>query len=599
MGMLAKISSEWAYLSGALRTLKRIKNIPKTPNITFPDVVEDLADQYGDRVALISDTETYSYRQYTQRANQYARWVQANGVKKGETVALMMNNCAEYLVIWLGVTRAGGVCALLNTNLGGAGLGHCINLVEPKHIIVGADLVDTLETAGPLLEGEPKIWVYGSNQLDYEELGPAVEALSDAPLSADENPGLVIDDQALYIYTSGTTGLPKAANINHYRLRSIMNGFSAAMNAKITDRIYVCLPLYHSSGGVLAVGATLTVGGSVAIRNGFSAREFWDDIVRFDATLFQYIGELCRYLLNSPTNPNETAHKIRLCCGNGLRPDIWMDFKTRFRLPHILEFYGATEGNVVLFNFDSKPGSVGRIPNWLKKKFVTEVVKFDVENERPVRGEDGFCILCEPDEVGEVIGQILDDPERPSQRFEGYADDEATAKKILHDVFEKGDLWFRTGDLMRRDADGYFYFIDRIGDTFRWKGENVATSEVAEAITVFPGIKDANVYGVEVSGRDGRAGMAALVVEEDIDLVALHRHLAGQLPDYAQPVFLRLQKELEITGTFKQKKVDLVKEGFDPEAIADEIYFDDPESGAFQRVDRTLYDHIQDGGVRI
>ena len=599
MGFLAKISSEWAYLSGAMRTLKRIRNIPKTPNTTFPDMVNDLADQYGDRIALISDTETYTYRQYTRRANQYARWVQANGIRKGETVALMMNNCAEFLVIWLGVTRAGAVCALLNTNLGGQGLGHCINIVNPKHIIVGADLVDTLESAGPFLDGGPKIYVYGSNQFDYDEVGSAIDALSDAPLTADENPGLLIDDQALYIYTSGTTGLPKAANINHYRLRSIMNGFSAAMNAKMSDRIYICLPLYHSSGGVLAVGSTLTVGGSVAIRDGFSAREFWDDIVKFEATLFQYIGELCRYLLNSPTSPNETAHNIRLCCGNGLRPDIWMDFKTRFRLPHILEFYGATEGNVVLFNFDNKPGSVGRIPNWLKKSFVTEVVRFDVENERPVRDENGFCSLCEPDEIGEVIGQILDDPERPSQRFEGYADKEATEKKILHDVFEKGDLWFRTGDLMRRDADGYFFFVDRIGDTFRWKGENVATSEVAEAITVFPGIKDANVYGVTVAGRDGRAGMAALVVDEEIDLVALHKHLGGQLPDYAQPIFLRLQKELEVTGTFKQKKIDLVRDGFDPEAVEDEIYFNDPESGAFHRVDKTLYDHIQDGGVQI
>jgi fatty-acyl-CoA synthase len=403
----------------------------------------------------------------------------------------------------------------------------------------------------------------------------------------------------LFIYTSGTTGLPKAANINHYRVQSIMFGFNAAMRMKKDDRIYVCLPLYHTSGGVLAAGAALTAGACVVIRERFSASTFWDDIVRHDCTIFQYIGELCRYLLNSPTHPLETSHRIRLACGNGLRPDIWADFQRRFRIPKILEWYAATEGNAVFFNFDSKIGAVGRIPKWMERRFVTEVIRLDLDSEQPVRGDDGSCIKCKPGEVGEVISQILNDPKKPSQRFDGYADQSATEKKILRDVFEKGDRWFRTGDLMRKDALGYYYFIDRIGDTFRWKGENVATSEVSEAITVFPGIKEANVYGVRVPGAEGRAGMAALVVEDDLDLEGFYRHVVQQLPAYSRPIFLRIRAEIETTSTFKQRKVDLVKEGFDPAASADPIYFLSPDRQAYVRLDPALYAEILNGKLRL
>jgi fatty-acyl-CoA synthase len=335
------------------------------------------------------------------------------------------------------------------------------------------------------------------------------------------------------------------------------------------------------------------------IRERFSASTFWDDIVRHDCTIFQYIGELCRYLLNSPTHPLETSHRIRLACGNGLRPDIWADFQRRFRIPKILEWYAATEGNAVFFNFDSKIGAVGRIPKWMERRFVTEVIRLDLDSEQPVRSDDGSCIKCKPGEVGEVISQILNDPKKPSQRFDGYADQSATEKKILRDVFEKGDRWFRTGDLMRKDALGYYYFVDRIGDTFRWKGENVATSEVSEAITVFPGIKEANVYGVRVPGAEGRAGMAALVVEDDLDLEGFYRHVVQQLPAYSRPIFLRIRPEIETTSTFKQRKVDLVKEGFDPAASADPIYFLSPDRQAYVRLDPALYAEILNGKLRL
>lgn len=599
MSAIDRLRSEWAYLTGAVRMLRRVTPVAKNKTRIWPDVAEELAERFGGRMALISDRESLTYSAYNARGNRYARWAAAHGVGKGDAVALIMPNRPEYLCIWLGVIRAGGVCALVNTNLTGPSLAHCINIVEPKHIVVDASLTERFETCRDFLDCDARIWAHGACGHGLERVDLAVEAVSDAPIPRAERPALTIDDRALFIYTSGTTGLPKAANINHYRIQSIMNGFAAATASRESDRIYVCLPLYHTSGGVLAVGIALTVGGSAVIRERFSAREFWDDVVRYECTMFQYIGELCRYLLNSPTSPNETRHKIRLANGNGLRPDIWRDFQRRFRIPHILEWYAATEGNVALFNLDGKPGAIGRIPKWLEGRFLVKVLKFDLEREEPVRGPDGLCVECAPGEVGEVVGQIVDDPAKPSQRFEGYADDEATRRKVLGDVAAKGDLWFRTGDLMRKDAQGYFYFIDRIGDTFRWKGENVSTSEVSEAITVFPGVREANVYGVAVPGREGRVGMAALVVEDDIDLSALKRHIDAQLPDYARPAFLRLTREMDVTGTFKQRKLDLVRDGFDPAATDDALYVADSAGGTFERIDAGRFQAIARGEVRL
>jgi fatty-acyl-CoA synthase len=393
--------------------------------------------------------------------------------------------------------------------------------------------------------------------------------------------------------------MPKAANINHYRVMLAALGFAGIMNTTGADRMYDCLPMYHTAGGLAATGSVLVNGGAVVIRERFSAREFWDDVVRNDCTLFQYIGELCRYLLHTPPNANETRHKLRLVCGNGLRPDIWDEFKQRFHIPHILEFYAATEGNVSMFNFEDMPGAIGRIPWFLAHRFPTALVRFDVEAERPVRNAQGFCVECDVNEAGEAIGKILHDPSKPAARFEGYASKAEDERKILRNVFEQGDAWFRTGDLMRKDENGFFYFVDRIGDTFRWKGENVSTSEVAETINLFPCIVETNVYGVSVPGKDGRAGMAAVVAEDNLDLTGLRAHLVQRLPDYARPVFLRIRGAIEVTATFKQKKMDLVKQGFDPSATTDAIYFNDHERGAFVRLDPHLYERICAGEVRL
>ncbi len=599
MGLIQRLASDYAYLTGSLRALSKIGEVANNPDRTFPQVARMLAEKYGDRVALISERERVSYRQYNARGEQYARWAQANGIAKGDVVALMMPNCPEYMSVWLGIARAGGITALLNTNLTGAALAHCVNIVNPKHVILDASLIDGFRTSEPHLTVAPVLWCHGGAPSGFRRLDTEVDALRSDPVPDAELPKLNIDDRCLFVYTSGTTGLPKAANINHYRVQGIMFGFNATMRMRPDDRIYVCLPMYHTSGGVLGPGAALTAGASVVLRERFSSSTFWDDIVRHECTAFLYIGELCRYLLNSPTHPQETKHKLRLACGNGLRPDIWADFQRRFRIPKILEWYAATEGNCVFFNFDGKIGAVGRIPSFMKRRFFIEVVRFDIETDEPVRGSDGFCIKCVPGEVGEAISKIVNDSKRPSQRFEGYADATATDRKILRDVFEKGDRWFRSGDLMRKDALGYHYFIDRIGDTFRWKGENVATSEVSEAITVFPGIKEANVYGVRVPGAEGRVGMAALVTEDELDLDGLSRHVARQLPAYARPIFLRIQRQIDVTSTFKQRKLDLVKESFDIAASADPIYFLHPELQTYVRLDPALHNEISEGKVRL
>jgi fatty-acyl-CoA synthase len=598
MGWMARRAADLACLRGALRTLKTTTPIARHPSRVFPAIIDELADRYGDAPALMSDRESFTYRELAARANRYARWSLAQGIQKGDTVCLLMPNRPEYMAIWLGITRIGGVVALLNGNLSGTALAHCINVVKPKHIVVAAELLARLETARPLIADDAKLWLHGDAAADLPRIDREVAAMSGARLAGAESRPLTIEDHALYIFTSGTTGLPKAANINHYRLMLASFAFAGVMATQSTDRMYDCLPMYHTAGGLVATGAILVKGGSVVIREKFSAHEFWDDIARWNCTVFQYIGEFCRYLLNTPPHPKETAHRLRLACGNGLRPDVWHDFKRRFQIPHIIEFYAATEGNVSLFNFEDKEGSVGRIPWFLEGRFPTKIVRFDIDRQAPIRDARGFCIECKTDEAGEVIGKILKDASKPGARFEGYATQGETEKKILHDVFKKGDAWFRTGDLMRKDADGYFYFVDRIGDTFRWKGENVSTTEVEETIGQFPGVEETNVYGVQIPGRDGRAGMAAIVVNGSLDLAALRQHLQA-LPDYARPLFLRIRREMEVTSTFKQKKIDFVAQGFDPAATGDPIYFDDPAAKAFVPVDQALIDRIRGGQIRL
>jgi fatty-acyl-CoA synthase len=582
-----------------LRALELTAPIGKSRGRVFFSVIDELAAQCGDSPALLSSREALTFRELAERSNRYARWAADQGISKGDTVCLLMPNRPEYMAAWIGINRIGAVVALLNTNLTGPSLAHSIDVVQPKHIISDSDLFSALDSAVPHIRAGCKIWLHGASTGAYSRVDLRLEEYAAEPITDSQRQSVTIEDDALYIYTSGTTGPPKAAKVSHARIMQWSYWFAGMMDIQPTDRVYDCLPMYHSVGGVLATGAMLVAGGSVVIREKFSVSQFWDDVVRWDCTLIQYIGELCRYLLNSRSSSNEKGHRVRMACGNGLRPDIWIEFKNRFQLPQIFEFYAATEGGVSLFNVEGECGAIGRIPSYLQHRFSPTLVRFDVEKEEPARNEDGFCIRCGPNEIGEAIGPVLNDFSNVGSRFEGYTDSRATERRILRDVFKPGDRWIRTGDLMRKDEKGFFYFVDRTGDTFRWKGENVATSDVLEAISAFPGIKDANVYGVTIPSTDGRVGMAAVVTEGELDLQEFRKHLTGRLPHYARPLFLRIRQEIELTGTFKHMKSDLVRQGYDPAATVDPLYFNHPEYGAFVLLDSALYDSVQAGRIRL
>lgn len=599
MGLMHAVQREYRYLNAALRTLGRLRSVKADSPRLATDDLEAAVDRHPDNLAFIFEDREITYRAFDAYANRVAHWADAQGLKRGDTVALFMLNRPEYIAIWFGLSKVGVVAALVNNQLSGPGLAHCINIAEADHVIVDAEIADLMDAAVPHLNGAKTLWSFGGPRAGAEDFDAALRDMLDTRPPRARRDGLVGGDLALKIYTSGTTGLPKAARVTHVRVLNYMNAFVASFNSTEKDRMLMVLPLYHATGGLVGVGVVLLVGGCVILEKKFSASRFWDLAADHGATLFTYVGELCRYLAQSPPHPKERAHMLRGAVGNGLRPDVWARFQSRFNVPWIIEFYGSTEGNVSLINFDGQEGAIGRVPPYLAHRFNTRIVKFDHETETPVRDESGRCVLAEVGEAGEAIGEIRANDAR--YQFAGYAGSkEATEKKILRDVFVEGDCWFRTGDLLRQDRFGYFSFIDRVGDTFRWKSENVSTNEVAAALGAAPGVALANVYGVGVPGYDGRAGMAALTVEDGFDAAALHAAVADALPHYARPVFLRLHADdgaAHTTGTFKLKKVDLVREGFDPARVTDALYVDDGET--YRPLDAVTFDAIVSGARRL
>ncbi len=582
-----------------LRALERTASIDRDPSMTLPSLMLRLGQQFGEAPALESPEATLSYSQLAHRCNQYARWGLEQGLRPGDVVSLLMPNCAEYLPTWLGLSRLGVAVALANTNLVGESLAHCIKIVAPRLVIVSAELGASLAAIRARLPAGLAVWMHGASSLDMTALAPEIAQQDGEPLLASDCAAPSLDITALYIYTSGTTGLPKAATVSHYRLMQWTHWFAGMLDTSPSDRMYDCLPLYHSVGGVVATGATLLGGGAVVIRPRFSASDFWRDIRDSRCTLFQYIGELCRYLVNSPPGPLDTTHSLRIACGNGLRPEVWEAFQARFRIPRILEYYASTEGNFSLYNCEGEVGSIGRTPPFLAARLPVRLLKFDVEHGEPARNAAGFCEACATGEVGEAVGQIPANDSQLGGRFEGYADREAAARKVLRDVFEKGDRWYRTGDLLRRDERGFFYFVDRVGDTYRWKGENVSTAEVLSVVTAATGVLEGVVYGVAIPGTDGAAGMTAVVVGAGFDLAGLHEHISQGLPPFARPLFLRLLRSLDTTGTFKPMKQDLARTGFDPALIEDPLFFDDPRTRSYVALDPELHSRIINGALRL
>ena len=580
-----------------LRALELTARIERAPERILAAVVEEQAQARPDAGALLSDAEQLTYGELAARQRRYARWALAEGLAKGDVVALLAHNQPDYMAAWLGLTSVGVVVALLNTNLAGEALAHSLRAASPRRLIATDEVAQAAHAAAAELAEPLDVWLLGEGA--GRRIEGVLATLSAEPLGADERRKVTVRDPALLIYTSGTTGLPKAARVSHHRVMSWSCWFAGMLDVRPGDRLYDCLPMYHSVGGVVATGALLVAGGAVVIARKFSAGRFWDDVVRWDCTLFQYIGELCRYLVQAPPNADERRHRLRIACGNGLSGAVWTAFQDRFAIPRIVEFYAATEGNFSLFNVEGEPGAIGRVPGFMAHRFPAALVAYDPETGQPARGADGLCIRCGRGESGEAIGRIASAGADPAHRFEGYTNAVETEKKVLRDVFEPGDAWLRTGDLMRLDARGFFHFVDRVGETFRWKGENVSAGEVAAAIDACPGVEACAVYGVSVPGAEGRAGMAAIVAGPGFDPVRLRAHLAQTLPLYARPLFLRLTPALAVTETFKKASHRLAVQGFDPAAVADPLLFDDPVTRAYVPLDAALCAQIGRGAIRL
>jgi fatty-acyl-CoA synthase len=586
----------------------RVAGIRAGKPYTVGDRLEDQARKIGGSTAILFEAERWTYDDWNGAANRVAWWAADQGIGRGEVVALLMENRPEFLATWMGLAKVGAVTALINTNLTGKALRHALSASNARHLVVGSECLDRLATTEDDLERPLRVWVARDPHAPARPIAwPAHAEDLDATLAemTTANPprafreGVVTGDDLFYIYTSGTTGLPKAARLSHLRFLTIGDLAAWAVGLKRTDVHYCALPLYHTAGGVMLIGAALSTGATIALRRKFSARAFWDDVREYDVTHFQYIGEICRYLLNQPPRADDREHRLRAMIGNGLRSDVWTAFQERFGVAKIVEFYGATEGNAPIVNLENRVGSVGRYP--FKAMSNARLIRYDLDADEPVRDAQGLCIECPVGEAGELVGKIPDAADNAQGRFEGYTSKEATDKKVLRDVLARGDAWFRSGDLLRQDEQGFYYFVDRIGDTYRWKGENVSTQEVAEAVSAYPGLELVNVYGVAVGEQDGRAGMAALLLTGGTSFAGerFYDHVDRVLPRYAAPLFVRLLPEMEMTGTFKLRKVTLQEEGFDPGRIAEPLFFRDDEARRYVPLDSALAAAIQSGARKV
>ncbi|XP_067006240.2 long-chain fatty acid transport protein 1 [Anabrus simplex] len=558
--------------------------------------------RHPDKVAFYFEKRQLTFREVDELSNQIAHYFKSQGFRRDDTIALIMESKPEYVCLWLGLSKIGVVAALVNFNLRQGPLVHSIKAANSKGVIVGSELTGAVKEVLGDLSGLP-LYQYTEVGSSAQSLLPGAIDLNTALSSASKSP--LTDDMAggspreklVYIYTSGTTGLPKAAVVNNLRYMFMVVGVNRMLSISSKDTLYDPLPLYHTAGGMIGVGQALLMGSTVAIRRKFSASNFWTDCIAYKCTVAQYIGEICRYLLSVAEKKEETLHSVRLMFGNGLRPQIWKQFVERFHVAEIGEFYGSTEGNSNLVNIDNTTGAVGFVPRYASSVYPVGLIRVDEDTGEPIRDKSGLCIRCQPGEPGIFVGKI--NPKKAISDFSGYADKSASEKKIIKDVFAKGDRAFNSGDLLVMDTLGYFYFKDRTGDTFRWRGENVSTSEVEAVISNVVGLKDAVVYGVEIPNLEGRAGMAAIVDQDNsLDLELLLEGIKKNLPPYARPLFIRVLHTLPMTGTFKLKKRDLQVEGFDPNIIRDNLYFMN-NTGKFVPLTKELHEDIITGKVRL
>uniref|UniRef100_A0A673XVV5 Very long-chain fatty acid transport protein n=1 Tax=Salmo trutta TaxID=8032 RepID=A0A673XVV5_SALTR len=554
---------------------------------TLPKIFAETVRRHGDKTALIFEGtgEKWSFRQLDEYSNRVANLLLQRGFVEGDVVALFMENRSQYVGLWLGMAKIGVEAALINFNLRLEALVHCVTISNAKAVVFGSELTEAVCEV-------------------HSSMGKTFYCFLHCFLLyvccvfIDFSPYVCLPDRLFYIYTSGTTGMPKAAIVVHsryYRMAALVYyGFGMTSD----DVLYDCLPLYHSAGNIVGVGQCLIHGMTVVIKKKFSASRFWDDCAKYNCTIVQYIGEICRYLLNQPVKDIEGKHKVRMALGNGLRQSIWEEFTSRFNVLQIAEFYGATECNCSLGNFDNMTGACGFNSQILPFIYPIRLVKVDEETMELIRGPDGVCIPCGPGEPGQLVGRI--NQKDPLRRFDGYVNEGANSKKTANSVFKKGDTAYLSGDVLVMDQYGYMYFKDRTGDTFRWKGENVSTTEVEGTLSRLLDMKDVVVYGVEVPGAEGKAGMAAVAdPERSTDLEKFGKDLEKALPPYARPVFLRFLKEVNKTGTYKFQKTDMRRDGFDPSMVSDKLYFLDPTRGRYVELHQELYSSIISGKQKL
>ena len=564
-----------ALAGRAVRTLA-LATLPTQPG-SLGAFVERNAARTPDRPALLFAEHRWTWAQLDEVANRVAQWFLARGARSGDVVALALGNRPEAVFALAGLNKIGVVAALPHAGVRGEPLRHALASVRPRWLLAAPWLAGDLCDGGVAGDAEAIVWDDGFR----DALG---RASAESPGAASVQPG---DAVALYMFTSGTTGLPKAARITNRRFTLMALAFAHTIGALRPDDVTYCaLPLSHATGALGGLGGVAAAGTTLALRDGFSTTAFWSDCVRHGATVVPYIGEVCRFLLQAPESPDERRHRVRLFYGAGLRRDVWIAFQQRFRVPEIVEYYGSTEGNVALVNAEGIPGMIGRL------SFGQAVVRVDAETAEPIRDAQGRVVEAAEGEPGMLVGRIS-----ALTRFDGYTDRDATEKKILRDAFGDGHDWFATGDLVVKHKGGHVSFSDRLGDTFRWKGENVSTAEVAEVLARATGVREAIVYGVEVPGHEGRAGMAALVTDPGFSADRFASEIAGSLPRTARPVFLRILETPDLTASFKYVTTRFKREGFDPHALADPLWV--ASGDGYERLTPEVHDRLRAGAIRL
>jgi fatty-acyl-CoA synthase len=522
-----------------------------TSKTSVGKVFQERAARFGDRVFLKFGDQRLTYRQANATVNRYAAVLAARGVGRGDVVGIMLRNSPDAVLMMLAVVKCGAVAGMLNYHHRGEVLAHSLGLLDAKVLVAESDLVAAIDECGAPDAAPATI----------EELRRlAATAPTTNPASAS---AVLAKDTALYIFTSGTTGNPKASVMTHQRwLRALAAFGGLGLRLTRRDTLYSCLPLYHNNALTIAVASAINSGATLALGKSFSASRFWDEVIASEATAFIYIGEICRYLLNQPPKPTDRAHKVRLIAGNGLRPEIWDEFTTRFGIARVCEFYAASEGNTAFINIFNVPRTTGISLTPLA------YVEYDPDTGAPLRGEDGRVRKVPAGEPGLLLSPI-----NKLQPFDGYTDPTASEKKLVRDAFREGDCWFNSGDVMSPQGMGHAAFGDRLGDTFRWKGENVATTQVEAALAADKSIEECVVFGVEIPRTGGRTGMAAVKLRDgsEFDGKALASAVYGQLPVYALPLFVRVVESMARTTTFKSRKVDLREQAYGP-GIEDPLY---------------------------